>query len=165
MTSSPDDPEDPTGRKLDEDAAWRDIIEHYGDRPQLEPEEPSSPPERSTEQPAEDAAPPAGREERLRDLFQPTWSDPLDTSSTWQDEGHFVPPDPPPPPLPDPRRRLAWSGLFGSPTVMLVAVVLGISLPDWLLLVLAAGFTGGFVYLVATMSNRRPGDGGDGAVV
>jgi hypothetical protein len=32
---------------------------------------------------------------------------------------------------------------------------------------LAAGFVGGFVYLIATMPNRRPGDGsgGDGAVV
>jgi hypothetical protein len=163
MTHHPDEPEEPAGRKLDEDAAWRDIVEHYGERAHLDDEPPEGPRE------PEPAAPPApAEEERLRGLFQPTWGDPLETEATYDDEGHFVPPHPPPPPLPaDPRRRLAWAGLFGSPVLMLVAVVIGLTLPEWFMLFLAASFTGGFVYLVATMPNRRPGDGsgGDGAVV
>ena len=165
MTATPDEPDEPSRHKLDEDAAWREIVEHYGDRPSLEdsapPEEPPAAPAHSEEPPSED------RDERLRGLFQPSWNDPLDTEATYEDEGHFVPPDPPPPPTPDPRRRVAWAGLFGSPALMLVAVVLGLTLPGWLLLFLAGSFAGGFIYLVATMPNRRPGDGpgGDGAVV
>ena len=70
-------------------------------------------------------------------------------------------------PVLDPRRRLAWAGLFGSPVIMLLVVVLGWRLPDWAMFGLSVAFAGGFVYLVATMSNRRPGDGpgDDGAVV
>lgn len=170
MTHNPDDPHDPAdggasrrdegaGRKLDEDAAWRAIVENYGDRPELAPDP----------EPADEPSPPAGEspDERLRGLFRPAWDEPHQTEATWDDEGHFVPPDPPPMPVLDPRRRLAWIGLFGSPFVMLVAVVLGWSLPDWVMFGLAMGFAGGFVYLVATMSNRRPGGGpgDDGAVV
>lgn len=189
MTQTPDDPDDPAesgsaggdpgaGRKLDEDAAWRDIVAHYGDRPELdEPGSEAADPGPRAADPESGTArvePPdtpdpsdESREERLRGLFQPSWSDPLDSEATWEDEGHFTPPAPPPMPELDPRRRLAWFGLFGSPVVMLVAVVLGWSLPNWLMFCLAVSFAGGFVYLVATMPNRRPGDGsgGDGAVV
>jgi hypothetical protein len=162
MTSTPEGPDDRdedaasgesgAGRKLDEDAAWRDIVAHYGDRPAVEPS-PEPPP---TVQ---------GREERLRHLFRPSWNQPLQTESTWDDEGHFVPPEPPPVPVADPRRRAAWVGLFGSPFCMLVAVVLGWELPGWVMLALAGAFAGGFVYLVATMQNRPGGSGDDGAVV
>jgi hypothetical protein len=192
MTQPPDDPNDPAhggdqghewgaGRKLDEDAAWRDIVAHYGepsptDDPGASPEpgasdkpveaNPAVEPGASVE-PVETPDPPPTRDERLRNLFRPSWNDPLDTEASWEDEGHFVPPVPPPPPEPEPRRKAAWMGLFGAPTIMLVAVVLGWSLPGWITAGLAAGFVGGFVYLVATMPNRYPGDGsGDnGAVV
>lgn len=166
MTPVPQDPEDPRdrrpgdhGRRLDEDAAWRAIVENYGD-PALgpEPEPPAPEPEPEPERPSP-------QDERLRGLFQPSWNDPLETEATWDDEGHFVPPTPPPVVARDPRRRAAWIGLFGSPTFMLIAVVLGWNLPDWFMLGLAGAFAGGFIYLVATMQNRRPGDGGDGAVV
>ncbi|GAB2755443.1 hypothetical protein [Nocardioides pakistanensis] len=164
MSQNPDDPNDPaergpssgaegSDRKLDEEAAWREIVAHYGEEPTVDAPEPAS------------TEPPAGRDERLRDLFQPSWNDPLDTEASWDDEGHFVPPSPPPMPVLDPRRRLAWAGLFGSPLLMLVAVVLGWTLPDWVMFLLAVAFAGGFVYLVATMPRKR-GDGyDDGAVV
>ena len=173
MTQTPDEPDEPddvgpsgrdqgSPRKLDEDAAWRAIVENYGDRPAIEDGEPR------TEPPAGPPLDPEhGREERLRGLFQPSWNDPLDAEDT-SAEAHFVPPPPPPVPRPEPRRRVAWSGLFGAPTVMLVAVVLGWTLPSWATAGLAACFVGGFVYLVATMPNRRPGEGpggGNGAVV
>ena len=66
---------------------------------------------------------------------------------------------PPPPPLPrlPPDRLVAWSGLFGSPTVLLVCLVVGISLPPWLGYLLVASFIGGFVYLVVQMP-RDPAD-------
>ena len=169
MTSTPEDPNDRdestssgdsgAGRKLDEDAAWRDIVAHYGDRPTVDPAPEPSPGPPPGPPPAE------GSDERLRGLFRPSWKDPLDSEATWDDEGHFVPPEPPPVHVADPRRRAAWLGLFGSPLVMLVAVVLGWQLPGWLMLGLAGAFVGGFVYLVATMSNRREGPGDDGAVV
>jgi hypothetical protein len=176
MTNDPDDTNDPaesgasgrdsgSGRKLDEDAAWREIIEHYGDVPVVEPVDTPEPP--AEPGPVVEPVETESRDERLRGLFQPSWSDPLDSEATWEDEGHFVPPAPPPTPVADPRRRLAWAGLFGSPVIMLVAVVLGWTLPGWLMFGLAGSFAGGFVYLVATMPNRRGGDGydDDGAVV
>ncbi|MGH3369665.1 MAG: hypothetical protein ACRDPR_06665 [Nocardioidaceae bacterium] len=171
MTHPPDNPEDPAeggpsardegaGRKLDEDAAWRSIVEHYGERPTLEPPPHDRPDPTSPDTPP---GPPEDDDTRLRALFQPSWNDPLEPD----DQDHFVPPAPGPIPLPDPRRRMAWAGLFGSPLLMLVAVVLGWDLPGWMMAVLVTGFAGGFVYLVATMQDRRPGDGpgGDGAVV
>ena len=78
-----------------------------------------------------------------------------------------MPPDPPPLPPVEPRRKLAWIGLFGGPALMLLAVVLGVHFPGWLMTLLVGGFVGGFVYLVATMPRTRPGDdsGDDGAIV
>jgi hypothetical protein len=174
MTNTPDEPNEPpeggdssrdsgAGRRIDEDAAWREIVENYGDRPSLGGA-PADPPRPEESAPRDQDEP---REERLKGLFRPSWNDPLQSEATWDDEGHFVPPDPPPVHVSDPRRRLAWAGLFGSPFVMLVAVVLGWRLPDFIMFGLAFGFAGGFVYLVATMPKRHPGDGsgGDGAVV
>ena len=193
MTQTPDESEEPTeggsaasdpgtSRKLDEDAAWRAIVENYGDRAQIEDDGPTNAQPWVEEPPADEPPadePPVGRpdparppvqdrDERLRGLFRPAWPEAHETEATWDDEGHFVPPTPPPPPQPEPRRRIAWAGLFGAPTIMLVAVVLGWAPPNWLTAGLAAAFVGGFVYLVATMPERRPGEGpggGDGAVV
>jgi len=133
--------------RLDEDAAWRAIVENYGERPSLD-EPARADDERPAPRPVSDD--------------RPTGRDRLDTPASWADEGHFVPPDPPAPQLPEPRRRLAWLGLFGAPLAMLVSVVLGWIYPGWLMMCLVAAFVGGFVYLVATMS-RGPRDGGDGS--
>ena len=147
----PPGPGDQPGGGLDEDAAWRSIVEHYGDRPVVD----SPSPEQVRRE----------RDERLRGLFRPAWDDASDSGPGADDDEHFVPPEPEPIPVLDPRRRAAWAGLFGSPLVMLVAVVLGWHLPAWSMLLLVAGFVGGFVYLVATMTGDRPGPGDDGAVV
>ena len=170
MTQDPDgiDPDDPPAggpadqssggaRKLDEDAAWRSIVENYGERAALDDEPSSSAePTPSTELPAS-AVP----------IESPRSRDPLETEATWADEGHFIPPEPPPLPPLEPRRKLAWAGLFGSPVLMLVAVVFGWSYPGWLMGTLVVGFVGGFAYLVATMPQGRPDgwSGDDGAVV
>ena len=132
---SPHDPdEDPPRDVSAEDAAWRSIVDNYGDRPEIEDVEvaPPTPPPVQHEEPEQ--PPPADLEE------------------------HFRPPPPPPLPLPGPPRLLAWLGLFGVPTLVLVLLVAGVDLPGWMGLVLMVWFVGGFVYLVASM---RPGSGDD----
>lgn len=172
----------PQGRDLpfDEDAAWRSIIENYGDRPDLgapgrlaEPASPLVEPVESTEPvppPAEPRAP----------SVEPVETSAFDTSyldaqaaerdraaADWHDEGHFVAPEPPPVPRTTPARRLAWIGLFGAPALMLLAVIGHVTYPTWVSLGLVAAFVGGFVFLVATMERRHGDDGwgDDGAVV
>ena len=119
--------------RSNEDEAWRAIVENYGDRAELDPDEPL-------------AAEPAPDPSTVPAELSPTY-----------DEDRFVPP--PPPPLPHvPRDRLlAWAGLFGAPTVLLTALVLGIQLPSLIGYLLIAAFIGGFAYLVVQMP-RGPHD-------
>jgi hypothetical protein len=121
--------------RSNEDEAWQAIVENYGDRVDLGPAElPDPEPE-----PAPEAfAVPA-------ELDQP------------YDGERFVPP--PAPPLPHvPRdRMLAWLGLFGSPALLLTALVLGIHIPSLIGYLLVASFIGGFLYLVVQMP-RGPHD-------
>jgi hypothetical protein len=151
--STPHDPDDESaagghddlssGVSADE-AAWRSIIDNYGDRPELadepEVEVPPSPrgvfPDEEPQQP---------------ELVEA--------------EDHFVPPPPPPLPRPEPRRLLAWFGLFGVPTIVLVCLMTSFDLPSWLGLLLMVWFVGGFVYLVASMRPGAGDDFDDGAVL
>ncbi len=120
-----------------DDDVWRAIVENYGERALDEP----APPERR--EPA-DGLPPAPAE---------LAEDPDD---------RFVPPPPPPLPHLPPVRMAAWCGLFGAPAVLLVALVLGIPLPQWLGLTLVGAFLSGFAYLVVHMQRgpRDPWDNG-----
>jgi hypothetical protein len=179
--SQPDDrpPEEPTGSsdvepKLDEDAVWAEIVAHYGDRPEMGSPGPddravgADPDLPDTEEPAQRSSrKPRNIFDRayLESTTEPTTE--LSSEATWDDEGHFVPPVPPPLPTLEPRRKLAWIGMFGAPALMLLAVVFGWHFPNWLGTLLVGSFVGGFVYLVATMPRRKPGDwsGDDGAVV
>jgi len=142
---------------FDEDAAWREIIENYGERPEM-----GAPPD-----PAPPVAPGPPEDEPVETLFDRSYLDAMNTAATWEDEGHFVPPEPPPLPRLEPRRKLAWAGLFGAPFLLLLAVVFSLQFPTWLSGMLVAAFVGGFVYLVATMPRSRHDDwsGDDGAVV
>jgi hypothetical protein len=169
MTQSDDSRDDPgkgpsDGRvepelPFDEEAAWRSIVENYGERPQLG--------ETQAVDPAPVVAEPADR-----DVFDRSYLDALESSlaeerrARREQEEHFVPPEPPPVPRGTPARRLAWFGLFGAPLVMLAAVVFGLQYPAWVILGLVVAFIGGFVFLVATMPRRGGGDDwDDGAVV
>lgn len=118
-----------------EDDAWRSIVEHYGDRVPLDPEDPPE-------------------AERFEDRSE-------ERSEERSDE-RFVPPAPPPLPRVAPDRLLAWTGVFGAPAVLLLAVATGIHLPGWLGYLLAGGFVGGFAYLVSRMPRgpRDPADDG-----
>ncbi len=124
-TDGVDDSDD--GRvAFDEDAAWRAIVENYDARPdpggfrrrRVAAPEPPPPPAAALAGPG---------------VFDRTYLESLPGgdagAASWHDEGHFVPPEPPPMPRATPARRLAWLGLFGSPLLMLLAVVLGWSYP------------------------------------
>ncbi|GAB3265960.1 hypothetical protein [Nocardioides dilutus] len=123
--------------RSNEDEAWRAIVENYGERAELDPgeavvAEPAS-------HPQADAS-----------------AEPAELSSAHGEE-RFVPPPPPPLPHVPPDRLLAWTGLFGAPSVLLTALVLGIGLPSLVGYLLVASFIGGFVYLVLQMP-RGPHD-------
>ncbi len=126
--------------RSNEDEAWRAIVENYGDRAEIDPSDP----------PAAPAAPAAPVP--VADPFEV----PAELAPSYDAE-RFVPP--PPPPLPQvPRdRMLAWVGLFGSPTLLLTALLLGIRIPSLIGYLLVASFIGGFVYLVVQMP-RGPQD-------
>jgi len=164
-------PEGEAGLPADVDAAWQAIVEHYGERPALGPDETG--PDEQPSSPRGDASPPTysvldrsfleSQERARRDAAQASEA----AAASWADEGHYVPPEPPPVPQTTPARRLAWIGLFGAPLAMLVAVIAHLVYPTWLSMGLVAAFVGGFVFLVATMpTDRHDGwDGDDGAVV
>jgi hypothetical protein len=89
---------------------------------------------------------------------------------TWQSrrddaEEHFVPDPPAPLPHLEPYQQLAWAGVIGGPLALLVAALTGVSFPEWISWLAIVGFVGGFVTLVATMSDDDDWDSDDGAVV
>jgi hypothetical protein len=171
--TSPDDSRDeprkgqPDGQTgpdvpLDEEEAWRTIVANFGERADLSTAEdpPPAQPERTV---FDRSYLDSQRPEPARPDAEAVAPGP----DSWWEEGHFVPPEPPPVPRATPARRLAWSGLFGAPLLMLLAVIGHWTYPMWFAMLLVGAFVGGFVFLVATME-RRGGDGlngGDGAVV
>lgn len=84
-----------------------------------------------------------------------------------RDDDSFVPDPPPPLPRPAPHRQVAWLGVVAGPLLLLLVALFGISLPDWVSFLGVLGFIGGFIALVATMTDRDDGEWGsdDGAVV
>ena len=105
------------------------------------------------------------------DDTQSTSVDVVDTSEPAENyddpDDHFVPPLPPPLPESHPVSRLAWAGVIGGPTFLLLISVLGISIDSWVILLAILAFCGGVATLVARMNERAPHDDGwdDGAVV
>jgi len=125
-------------RANDED--WQAIVDNFGERAKIEAPAPAEPAARPWSEPVPAPAP----------------------ASAYDDEARFVPPIPPPLPRPEPKRAVAWAGVFGSPVLVLIALVAQIDLPSLLDYLLIAWFVGGFLYLVATMSriSREPWDDG-----
>ncbi len=169
MTADPPSRSDGPDPGLDVDAAWAEIVANWGP---TAPEAPESGATRTPEPPAAapvaPAAPTLPPPPAVTPPPEPAWADPLNTRATsWEDEGHFVPPAPPPLPAVEPRRRAAWIALMGSPVVGLLLVVLQVGIPRWLSSFLVCAFVGGFCYLVATMgqSSGEDSSGDDGAVL
>ncbi|WP_017609720.1 hypothetical protein [Nocardiopsis xinjiangensis] len=83
-------------------------------------------------------------------------------------EGHYEPPPPPPLLRGDKVGIAAWFGLLAAPVVLFGSAFLGISLPEWIMLVAVVAFLTSFVVLILRMTDSRPpGDNGpdNGAVV
>jgi hypothetical protein len=135
-------------RQNEDDAAWRSIVENYGERAELDPAPSGAEPETANETAYDD----------LDDVRE------VDALDDWddRDDDHFVPPPPPPLPHPTPVRLAAWLGVFGAPALLLLDMVLALPLPGWLAKALVAWFVGGFVYLVFHMDRgpRDPWDNG-----
>lgn len=154
-----------------DDDAWRAIVDNYGDRPDLEQAGPSvdaadavddvdaeSSDDRAVADPPDEGFLTA----REPAPASPSWADAF-LEPTWQDE-RFVPPPTPPLPMTTTDRLIAWIGVFGSPALLLVMLVLGIRPPSLINYVLVMGFVGGFLYLVVKM-NREPRDPDDNGAV
>jgi len=144
---------DEVARREREDAEWRAIVKNYGDEPEFTPPPvPEPEPPREFELPHEFELP--------AELGPRSWT-------PEPEDDRYVPPPPPPLPRPQGIRLVAWLGLFGVPTVVLVCIVLNVSLPSPLGFLALVWFVGGFGYLVATMNGPKDPDGGwdDGAVV
>ncbi len=139
-----------------DDEAWQAIVENYGEVPQVSDEAVTS-----ADDPVGPVGPVAPVGPTPRSPDEDNWGPGLPDL----DDERFVPPEPPPVPRPSRDRAVAWAGVFGSPAVLLICLLLGVALPSFVAYVLVAGFVGGFCYLVWQMPRgpRDPYD--DGAVV
>lgn len=158
------EPTGPAGAEPDHDAAWRAIVDNYGDHPAFT--EPPPPP-----------PPPAAPSASLERLFQPwraqEWdgdapagraSGPHDDDLD-EDDDRFVPPPAPPLPRPEPDRLVAWIGVFGAPIVLLVCLIAQLTPPTLITYGLIGWFVGGFGYLVAKMPREPRDPWDDGAQI
>jgi hypothetical protein len=137
----------------DDDAAWREIVDNYGERPVVPPH--GGPgadvgPDVGTD------SPDAGAEWLPADPGTETYRV---TPAPLEPDDSFVPPPLPPPPDIAPDRRFAWVGLV-TPPLLLVVAGLVYPLPGLVNGLLVLMFLGSFAYLVATMS-REPRDPDD----
>jgi hypothetical protein len=135
--------------------AWREIVEHYGERAVL---------------PDDSTAREAGRDPGAGAVdAEPVPEDLVDDDPVEAREEaiaaaeRFRPPAPPP--FPRPRtwqRGLAWAGLFVAPVLALVVGLFSLGLPSLFAWALVAWFVGGFLYLVHEMPRapRDPWDDG-----
>lgn len=142
-----------------EERAWQAIVDNYGERPELDDPAPPATPD----------VPFGGRFgdprvfTRIDSDYEEDADDPF-LGADAEEEG-YVPPPPPPVPRTTPDRLAAWIGVFGSPIILLLALIFSITLPTWMAYLMIAGFVGGFLYLVVKMPRepREPWD--DGAQV
>jgi hypothetical protein len=175
-----------------EEAAWRELIEHYtapapgteGQTPWPERENLVAPaPPGSAPDPGPDTDPTLGAAlgADLADDTDPALGIDLGpdpgarivrparppATPPGDDEDHYVPPTPPPLPKLDPVTKGAWLALFGGPGYLFVAIMLGWYVPGWAAFCAVGAFVGGFVTLVLRMGDRPPTDSGpdNGAVV
>ncbi len=133
------------------ETAWLEIVEHYGERPVLRDDEPSTP--RAPEPGADDV-------EDVEDVEEPDEADVEDEIAAVE---RFRPPTAPPFPVPRTwQRGVAWSGLLVSPALALMIGLFSIYVNPLVGWALVIWFVGGFLYLVLEMprSPRDPWDDG-----
>jgi hypothetical protein len=140
-----DDESGDRARAKAEELAWREIVDHYGDRPDVdgltELTTPLEPPAAEPESESES--------DHVAEPFR-----------IELDDETFTPPPLPPPPVISAERRVAWVGLVVSPILLVLIQVLDYSLPGIISVGLVVAFIASFGYLVATMTPRDPDDDG-----
>ncbi|HEX3298197.1 MAG TPA: hypothetical protein VHR85_15380 [Nocardioides sp.] len=124
------------GARADE-LAWREIVDHYGEGPDV-----------------------AGLIELTSPLPEPEAGPEEPFHLDLEDDESFTPPPLPPPPVISPERRVAWVGLVASPVLLVVINLIDYALPGILTFGLVVAFIASFGYLVATMAPRDPDDDG-----
>ena len=81
-------------------------------------------------------------------------------------EEHFIPPPPPPLPNLDSIAKGAWTALFGGPGYLLVATLVGWTVPGWAALLAVMAFVGGFAVIVVRLGDGpSSGSGSDNGAV
>ncbi len=130
--------------------AWREIVEHYGERPVLRDDEPAPAP-----------SPTPGAEPLAEDLVD---DDAVEIREQAVAESERFQP-PPAPPFPRPRtwqRAVAWAGISVAPALALLLVLLTVHVHPLFGWALVLWPIGGFIYLVLEMPRapRDPGDDG-----
>ena len=137
MTGRDEEPGERSRAEADE-LAWREIVDHYGERPDVvELTELTTPLEQPEPQPAE-----------------------LDPFRFELEDETFTPPPLPPPAVVSPERRAAWVGLVLCPILLIAINLVDYALPGILSFGLVIAFLASFGYLVATMTPRDPDDDG-----
>lgn len=136
-----------------DEEAWRQIVEHYGDRPDFpdDPDSPGSPgsPDRAA----------AGAHVGGAAADGPPEADRAGT------EERFVPPDPEPVPRPRGKRLVAWLGVVGAPLLLVLVAISGFPMDTTVSTFLVVWFLGGFLFLVWQMPRDRGDPWDDGARV
>ncbi len=179
-------------RQEDFDAAWARIVADLTAGPAADPDAPGSdetgrPDEAGSEAPGgastpragSPAEPPAaGTEAGLAKLFEPLRrarrepppapagnapDAPGAFVDNWEDEGHFVPPEPPDIPAGTPLARLGWAGTIGGPIVLLLIALTGWDPPRIVSIAAGLAFLGGFATLVFLLPDSREDGWDDGA--
>lgn len=127
------------------EAAWAAIVADFDTAPDGRAPWPAT----------EDVLPP--RAPRLR---RPIRSNPVAPAAGGDllETDHFVPPPPPVLPRLDPVTRIGWAALVAGPVLLVIVVVFGHRVPDWLPLLGVFTLVGGFALLV---SRLRPTDSDD----
>jgi hypothetical protein len=133
-----------------EDQAWREIVDHYGEVPDLDGLIDLTAP----------LEPPAPRSVEFRVVRRIPPPEEPDELAFADDDERFTPPPLPPPAVISPERRLAWVGLVTAPLLMIAFQLLAYPLPGIVDFGLLIAFLASFGYLVATMSPRDPDDDG-----
>lgn len=130
--------------------AWREIVEHYGERPVLGEDEPAETPE-----------PDPDPEPMSDDLVDDDAVEIRERAIVASERFH----PPTPPPFPRPRtwqRGVAWSGIFVAPVLALLLALSSVHLHPLFGWALVLWPIGGFLFLVREMprSPREPWDDG-----
>jgi hypothetical protein len=135
---------DERARAAAEELAWREIVDHYGERPDLHVDS-GTPDDSVADGPA---------------LDEPAADAPYEPFQLELYDETFTPPPLPPPAHVSPERRVAWVGLIVSPILLVLLNLIDYSLPGILTGGLVIAFIASFGYLVATMAPRDPDDDG-----